>query len=143
MHEGEFLTTIASGAALGLTRAVLSADDSPAGRQPATEGDAMSKRIDDLRWRPRWVSHLGCVTGCLEYLGSDISWARLYGGTGRPIHLLRGPVSTVDLRAPCLPRRQYGQVGATDSESPPVRLVMNRNCVLCLKLLVALRANAH
>jgi len=42
----------------------------------------MSKQIDDLRWRPRWVSHLGCVKGCLEYLGSDISWAWLYGGTG-------------------------------------------------------------
>ena len=42
----------------------------------------MSKQIDDLRGRPRWVSHLGCVKGCLDYLGSDISWAWLYGGTG-------------------------------------------------------------
>ena len=42
----------------------------------------MDKRLDGLRWKPRWVSHLGCVKGCLEYLGLDISWPWLYGGTG-------------------------------------------------------------
>ncbi len=82
MRRREFLATIAGGAAFALTGGVLSADENRAGLQPAKGGNAMSKQIDDLRWRPRWVSHLGCVKGCLEYLGSDISWAWLYGGTG-------------------------------------------------------------
>ena len=42
----------------------------------------MDKQLEGLRWKPRWVSHLGCVKGCLDYLGADISWAWLYGGTG-------------------------------------------------------------
>ena len=42
----------------------------------------MAKEIKELRWRPRWVSHLGCLKGCLEYLGLDISDAWLYGATG-------------------------------------------------------------
>ena len=42
----------------------------------------MRKELDALRWQPRWVSHLGCIKGCLDYLGVDISWAWLYGGTG-------------------------------------------------------------
>jgi len=42
----------------------------------------MKKMLDGLRWRPRWVSHLGCLKGCLDYLGVDISWEWLYGGTG-------------------------------------------------------------
>jgi len=29
-----------------------------------------------------WVSHLGCVKGCLEYLGIDVSDAWLFGATG-------------------------------------------------------------
>ncbi|MDP6438003.1 MAG: hypothetical protein QGH74_00035 [Candidatus Brocadiia bacterium] len=42
----------------------------------------MRVELDGLRWRPRWVSHLGCLKGCLDYLGTDMSWAWLYGGTG-------------------------------------------------------------
>ena len=42
----------------------------------------MNKQIEGLRWKPRWVSHLGCIKGCLDYLGADISWPWLYGGTG-------------------------------------------------------------
>jgi hypothetical protein len=41
----------------------------------------MSK-LENCHWKPRWVSHLGCIRGCLEYLGIDISDAWLYGGTG-------------------------------------------------------------
>ena len=53
------------------------------GNVKSWEGDRnMKKEIEGLRWRPRWVSHLGCVKGCLEYLGSDVSWAWLFGGTG-------------------------------------------------------------
>jgi hypothetical protein len=40
------------------------------------------KQLRNLRWAPRWVSHLGCVKGCLDYLGLDISDAWLFGGTG-------------------------------------------------------------
>jgi hypothetical protein len=40
------------------------------------------KKLDNLKWSPMWVSHLGCVKGCLDYLGIEISEAWLYGGTG-------------------------------------------------------------
>lgn len=42
----------------------------------------MKKELDGLRWQPRWVSHLGCIKGCLDYLRVDVSWPWLYGGTG-------------------------------------------------------------
>lgn len=42
----------------------------------------MEKRLDNLSWRPRWISHLGSIKGCLEYLNLDISDGWLYGGTG-------------------------------------------------------------
>ncbi len=42
----------------------------------------MSKKLENLRWRSRWTSHLGCVKGCLDYLNIDISDAWLYGATG-------------------------------------------------------------
>jgi hypothetical protein len=40
------------------------------------------KSLDNLRWSPKWVSHMGCIKGCLDYLGIEISDAWLYGGTG-------------------------------------------------------------
>ena len=40
------------------------------------------KSLDNLRWVPRWVSHLGCVKGCLDYLNMDVSDAWLFGATG-------------------------------------------------------------
>ena len=40
------------------------------------------KQLGNLRWSPHWVSHLGCIKGCLDYLGLDISNAWLFGGTG-------------------------------------------------------------
>jgi hypothetical protein len=42
----------------------------------------VKKELENLRWRPRWVSHLGCVGGCLDYLGVDVSDGWLYGATG-------------------------------------------------------------
>ena len=42
----------------------------------------MKVELENLRWRPRWVSHLGCVKGCLDYLGMDVSDGWLYGATG-------------------------------------------------------------
>ena len=40
------------------------------------------KKLKNLTWSPKWVSHMGCVKGCLDYLGIDITDAWLYGGTG-------------------------------------------------------------
>jgi len=45
-------------------------------------GENQMKKLENCQWRPRWVAHLGCLKGCLEYLGIDISDAWLYGGTG-------------------------------------------------------------
>lgn len=42
----------------------------------------MDKKLENLKWKPMWVSHLGCIKGCLDYLDLDISDAWLYGGTG-------------------------------------------------------------
>jgi hypothetical protein len=39
-------------------------------------------KLENCQWAPRWVGHMGCIKGCLEYLGIDISDAWLYGGTG-------------------------------------------------------------
>ena len=40
------------------------------------------RKLENLRWSPKWVSHLGCVKGCLDYLGIEMTNAWLYGGTG-------------------------------------------------------------
>jgi hypothetical protein len=40
------------------------------------------KQLEGLRIRKRSVERLGCIKGCLEYLGSDLSFPWLYGGTG-------------------------------------------------------------
>jgi hypothetical protein len=42
----------------------------------------VKKESGNLKWTPRWVSHLGCVKGCLNYLGLDVSDAWLFGATG-------------------------------------------------------------
>lgn len=39
-------------------------------------------KLQRLRYAPRWVSHLGCLIGCLDYLGMEVSDAWLYGATG-------------------------------------------------------------
>lgn len=39
-------------------------------------------KLQNLRWSPSWVSHLGCLKGCLDYLGVNLSNGWLYGGTG-------------------------------------------------------------
>ncbi len=42
----------------------------------------MGKMLEGLKWKPRWVSHLGCVKGCLDYLNVDVSDGWLFGATG-------------------------------------------------------------
>jgi DNA-binding HxlR family transcriptional regulator len=46
------------------------------------KGDKKMKVIKKLQWQPRWVSHLGCIEGCLKYMKNTISTGWLYGGTG-------------------------------------------------------------
>ncbi len=45
------------------------------------------RTIEKLRWQPRWVSHLGCIEGCLKYLKSKVPTAWLYGSTGHAFAL--------------------------------------------------------
>jgi len=40
------------------------------------------KELENLKWEPFWTSHIGCLKGCLNYLGHDISTAWLFGATG-------------------------------------------------------------
>jgi len=42
----------------------------------------MGNEIEGLRWKPVWVSHLGCIKGCLDHLKLDVSDAWLFGATG-------------------------------------------------------------
>ncbi|CAG7643728.1 hypothetical protein PAESOLCIP111_04539 [Paenibacillus solanacearum] len=38
--------------------------------------------LDRLRWKPMWVSHLGSMKGCLDYLNIPVTEAWLMGATG-------------------------------------------------------------
>ncbi|MGD2200913.1 MAG: hypothetical protein PVJ38_04690 [Candidatus Bathyarchaeota archaeon] len=40
------------------------------------------KRLEGLSWKPMWVTHLGCLQGCLAYLGIEPSDPWFFGGTG-------------------------------------------------------------
>ena len=40
------------------------------------------KKLDTLRQRAKWVTHLGCIQGCLEHLNINVSDAWLFGATG-------------------------------------------------------------
>jgi len=40
------------------------------------------KLLEKLKWKHRWVTHLGCIEGCLRFLKKDVSTGWLYGGTG-------------------------------------------------------------
>ncbi|MBN1247913.1 MAG: hypothetical protein JXC32_09665 [Anaerolineae bacterium] len=40
------------------------------------------KTLENCQRVPRWVSHMGCLKGCLDFLGIEISEPWLYGGTG-------------------------------------------------------------
>jgi hypothetical protein len=42
----------------------------------------MNKKLENLRWRNRWTTHLSCIKGCLDYLSLDVSDAWLFGVTG-------------------------------------------------------------
>jgi len=50
-----------------------------------------SKQLDNLYWTPRWSSHVGCIKGCLNYLGIVVSDAWLFGATGHAFVLNISP----------------------------------------------------
>jgi hypothetical protein len=56
------------------------------------------KMLEGLRIRQRCVERLGCIKGCLEYLGSDLSFPWLYGGTGHAFIISLDP--GVDVSSP-------------------------------------------
>jgi hypothetical protein len=43
----------------------------------------VSKRLEGLRWAPSWMSQMGCLQGCIEFLGKGVSAPWLYGATGQ------------------------------------------------------------
>jgi hypothetical protein len=51
----------------------------------------MEKKLDHLKWKPMWVSHLGCLKGCLEYLRLGVSNAWLFGATGHAFIINMSP----------------------------------------------------
>ena len=42
----------------------------------------MIKKLDNFRWKPMNVTHLGCIKGCLNYLDLDVTDAWLFGAIG-------------------------------------------------------------
>jgi len=53
----------------------------PKGWKPGAKAPP-GKILDNLLWVPRWASHLGCIKGCLRFLGKEVSDGWLFGGTG-------------------------------------------------------------
>ena len=56
------------------------------------------RELEGLRIRQRSVERMGCIKGCLEYLGSDVSFPWLYGGTGHAFVISLDP--GVDVSSP-------------------------------------------
>jgi len=69
------------------------------------QGPPKDSMLPGLTWRQRYVAMLGCIKGSLEYLGIDITWPWLYGGTawGMVINI-HG--QDVDVSGPCAWRWQ-------------------------------------
>jgi hypothetical protein len=49
---------------------------------PAPGKERAMTMLDGLTWKPKWVSHLGCLKGCLDYLNVDVSDPWLFGASG-------------------------------------------------------------
>ena len=56
------------------------------------------QELAGLRIQQRIVERLGCIKGCLEYLGSELSFPWLYGGTGHAFIISLDP--GVDVSSP-------------------------------------------
>lgn len=48
-----------------------------------TPDEGFRKRLEEkLRWSQMWITDVGCIKGCLDYLGKEVSAPWLMGGTG-------------------------------------------------------------
>ena len=45
-----------------------------------------------LRWQPKWTTLVGCTKSCLDFLGLEMSFEWLFGGTGHAFFLNFSPV---------------------------------------------------
>ena len=54
------------------------------------------RTLQGLAWRQRYDEHMGCIKGCLEYLGIDASFPWLYGGTAHAFVLNMNETVFVD-----------------------------------------------
>ncbi len=56
------------------------------GSTPAEAGTSKAtgpqKELKDYRWKPLWISQIGCLKAGLDYLGADVSPSWLFGATG-------------------------------------------------------------
>lgn len=43
------------------------------------------KILEGLKWSPKWVTHMGCIKGCLDYLNIDVTDSWLYGASGHAL----------------------------------------------------------
>jgi hypothetical protein len=54
--------------------------------EPGTRKEEIVKQsrklLESLKARPRWVTHMGAIGGCLDYLGMEVTDGWLYGATG-------------------------------------------------------------
>ncbi len=66
-------------------------------------------KLEGLTWRPAWITHMGCTKGCLEHLGSDISWGWLYGASG-----LAFVINVHEVLCPSGPTAWHGEVNLRD-----------------------------
>jgi AraC family transcriptional regulator len=58
---------------------------------PMEEGKTtMKKELENLKWKNHWITHLGCLGGCLDYLKRGVSDAWLFGATGHAFLLNMG-----------------------------------------------------
>jgi hypothetical protein len=53
-------------------------------------------KLEGLRWHQRYNEHMGCMKGCLDYLGVEVSFPWLYGGTGNTFVLDMNDTAFVD-----------------------------------------------
>jgi hypothetical protein len=54
------------------------------------------KTLEGLRWQQRYNEHMGCVKGCLDYLGIGVSFPWLFGCTGHAFALNMNATVFVD-----------------------------------------------
>jgi hypothetical protein len=45
------------------------------------------KKLEGLAWKPMWTTHIGCLKGCVDYLGIDATDSWLFGASGHAFAL--------------------------------------------------------